>query len=224
MTTILKKIASLAIVGTIFAGASWADPKSEAYVEKNANIVLHTLNKPDLTDKDRTEQFNEYMNTFANMDKVARFAVGRYGRQFSEEEFQAYSDAFITYALAVYEVQLDRFRGEEIEVVGSVDLRPGDSVVKTRILAPSSGKKFNVEWRVRQDKNSDEFKVLDVALNIEGSQIWLAQEQQAQFVSLLDRSNGNAKILIERINAMTEKLRKEKELALGIDTTPINEG
>ncbi|WP_018997731.1 MlaC/ttg2D family ABC transporter substrate-binding protein [Hirschia maritima] len=210
---ILKKIATFTLAGALITSTAWADEKSEAYVEENANTVLNTLNQPDLTEADRTAQFNEYMNTFANMDKVARFAVGRYGRQFTKDEFEAYSDAFITYALAVYEVQLDRFRGEKIEVVGSVDLGPGDSVVKTKILAPNAGKKFNVEWRVRLDKNSNEYKVLDVALNIDGSQIWLAQEQQAQFVSLLDRSNGSAKVLIERINAMTAKLQREKELA-----------
>ncbi|ACT58071.1 MlaC/ttg2D family ABC transporter substrate-binding protein [Hirschia baltica] len=210
---ILKKITTIALATTMFVGAAWADANSEAFVEENANAVLHTLNQPELTEADRTAQFNLYMNTFADMDKVARFAVGRYGRQFSDAEFKAYSDAFITYALAVYEVQLDRFRGEEIEVVGSVDLRPGDSVVKTRILATNDNKKFNVEWRVLKDKDSANYQVLDVALNIEGSQIWLAQEQRAQFVSLLDRSNGNAEVLIERINSMTEKLKNEKELA-----------
>lgn len=211
--SILKKLVTLAIAGGIFASASFADEQSENFVQENANVVLHTLNQPELTQEERTAQFNEYMNEFANMDKVARFAVGRYGRQFSKEEFQAYSDAFITYALAVYEVQLDRFRGEEIEVVGSKDLRPGDSVVKTRILAPQSGKKFNVEWRVRQDKGTENYKVLDVALNIDGSQIWLAQEQQAQFVSLLDRSNGSADVLIERIQSMTNKLNSERDMA-----------
>ncbi len=220
--SILKKITTLALASTFIAGAAFADQKAEAYVEKNANIVLHTLNQPSLTREDRTAQFNSYMNTFADMDKVARFAVGRYGRQFTDAEFKAYSKAFITYALAVYEVQLDRFRGEEIEVVGSVDLRPGDSVVKTRILAPSSGKKFNVEWRVRQEKGADTYSVLDVALNIEGSQIWLAQEQQAQFVSLLDRSNGSVEALISRINEMTEKLNAEKDNASGGSSLNLN--
>jgi phospholipid transport system substrate-binding protein len=208
--SLTKKITACLASAMIFTSVSIADEQSEAYVEKNANHVLATLNQPDLTGEERTAQFNKFMNTFANMDKVARFAVGRYGRQFTKEEFAAYSNAFIEYALAVYEVQLDQFRGEDIEVVGSVDLRPGDSVVKTRILAPEAGKKYNVEWRVRQEKNSEEFKVLDVALNIDGSQIWLAQEQQAQFVAILDRSNGDVNALLDRISQMTEKLKKEK--------------
>lgn len=205
-----KKFTAVTVTAALLSSAAWADKKSEAYVEKNANYVLQTLNQPNLSEAERTEQFNRYMNKFANMDTVARFSVGRYARQFTPAEFEAYSDAFIKYALAVYEVQLDQFRGEKIDVLGSVDLRPGDSVVKTKILAPDAGKKYNVEWRVRQVANSDDYKVLDVALNIDGSQIWLGQEQQAQFVALLDRTNGDVNTLIARINEMTSKLEAEK--------------
>ncbi len=222
----MLKQASMWGAAAIFAGMSafsaYADEKSERYVETNANVVLQTLNQPKLSDSERTSQFNEFMHTFADMEKVARFAVGRYGRQFSAEDFERYSDVFVDYALAVYEAQLDQFRGEEIDVFDSVDLRPGDSVVKSKIKSADSGRDLVVEWRVRQEGASEEFKVLDVALNIEGSQIWLAQEQQAQFVALLDRSNGDVDVLIERINQMTNKLRADKAAGIVPDIQTTN--
>ena len=207
-----KLIKSIVVSTALLAGmtgAAFADTRSEAFVEENANAVLETLNQPTLSSEERTEKFNDYMNTFADVQKIARFVLGSYGRGLSEDEFDRYFSAFHTYSMAVYEVQLDQFRGEDIEVVGSVDLRDdgSDSVVQTTVHA--EGEDFTIEWRVRKQRDTEFYKVLDVALNLDGSQIWLAQEQRAQFVSLLDRSNGDIDTLITRINEMTTKLRTE---------------
>ena len=60
---------------------------------------------------------------------------------------------------------------------------------------------MSVRWRVL--KRNDGYQVVDVALNVNGNLIWLAIEQQAQFLSLLDRTNGSADALINRIERMT---------------------
>ena len=53
-------------------------------------------------------------------------------------------------------------------------------------------------------------QVVDVALNLDGNLIWLAIEQRAQFLALLDRSNGSAEALIDKIESMKRKLETEK--------------
>ncbi len=64
---------------------------------------------------------------------------------------------------------------------------------------------MNVRWRVL--KRNGEYQVVDVALNVNGNLIWLAIEQQAQFLSLLDRTNGSADALIRKIEQMTREVR-----------------
>ena len=194
---------------------AFADTASEIFVEKNANNVLATLNQPTLSDEERTQKFNKYMFEFSDIRRIARFVLGRHGRGLNKDEFSTYFDAFNSYALAVYEAQLDQFRGEEIEVVGSVDLRDdgSDSIVQTQLKSGRTGELMDVEWRVRKKRGTDLYRVLDVALNLDGSQIWLAREQQAQFVSVLDRANGDIDVLVTRINEMTEKLMEEKKSA-----------
>ncbi|MEM8920963.1 MAG: ABC transporter substrate-binding protein [Pseudomonadota bacterium] len=213
----ISRVVAASIAAVSLAGAALADARAEAFVEENAKNVLQTLSSPDLTSAERTSVFSDYMNQFADIPRVARFAVGRYGRQMSAEEFDAYFEAFTEYAMAVYEVQLDQYRGETINVTGSIDLKPGDVVVKSQIPDMDTGDVLNIEWRVRQDKNNpDAYKVLDVAVNLEGSQIWLAQEQRAQFVAILDRANGDVNELINRIHGMTQKLRESEEA--GVET------
>ncbi|WP_233355913.1 MlaC/ttg2D family ABC transporter substrate-binding protein [Henriciella aquimarina] len=184
-----------------------ADAKTEQFVKQNANEVLNSLNNPSLSADERTALFSDYMEEFADLNAVSKFVIGKYARRFTDEEMKRYQHAFRTYALAVYENELDAYRGEEVVVQGSTDRTPRDSIVDTTIER-SDGKAMSVRWRVLD--RGGEYQVVDVALDIDGNLIWLAIEQQAQFLALLDRTNGSAQALIDKINGMTAKLESER--------------
>ena len=193
---------ALAISGLVSLPAV-AGPETEAYVQQNASEVLSALNDPSLTSSERTAKFNAYMDEFTDMIAVSNFAIGKYARRFNEEELARYRTAFRTYALAVYEYQLDAYRGEAVVVRNSVDRSEKDSIVNT-VIKRQDGQDMDVRWRVLT--RNGEYQVVDVALNIDGNLIWLAIEQRAQFLSLLDRSNGSAEALIAKIESMTAEL------------------
>ena len=187
--------------------AAFADAKTEAYVQKNASEVLAALNDPSLSANERTAKFNAYMDQFTDMVAVSNFAIGKYARRFTPEELERYRSAFRTYALAVYEHELDAYRGEAVVVKDSVDRSETDSIVNT-VIKRNDGKDMDVRWRVLTREG--EYQVVDVALNLDGNLIWLAIEQRAQFLALLDRSNGSADVLIDKINSMTSDLEARK--------------
>ena len=186
------------------ASPVFADAKTEAFVEENANEVLEALNDPSLSREERTELFSEYMEEFADFNAVSRFVIGRYANRFTPQELSRFQSAFRNYALAVYENELDAYRGEQVVVDRSIDRTANDSIVDTRIPR-ADGQEMNVRWRVL--KRNGEYQVVDVALNVNGNLIWLAIEQQAQFLSLLDRTNGSADALIRKIEQMTREVR-----------------
>lgn len=186
------------------AAPAFADARTEAYVQKNAGDVLKSLNNPDLSATERTATFSKYMDTFTDLDAVSNFVIGKYSRRFTDAELTRYRKAFRTYALAVYEFQLDSYRGETVVVKNSVDRSETDSIVNT-VIKRKDGKDMDVRWRV-QGKDGD-YQVIDVALNLGGNLIWLAIEQRAQFIALLDRSNGSADTLIKKIDSMTAELK-----------------
>lgn len=222
--SITTRLAATAAGAAMLAGAAFADARTEAYVEENANEVLRTLNDPSLDAEDRTEAFSRYMDQFTDLDAVSNFVIGRYARQFSEAELADYRQAFRTYALAVYENELDRYRGESVEVIGSFDRTPRDSIVNTRIPR-EGGPAMDVRWRVLN--RGGEYQVVDVALNIEGNLIWLAIEQRAQFLALLDRTNGSSDALIAKIREMTDTLESKRDFESsfdGLDTASENTG
>lgn len=184
-----------------------ADAKTEAFVEKNANDVLDALNNPSLSQDERTALFSRYMEEFADINAVSRFVIGKYANRFSSEDLQRYQQAFRTYALAVYENELDDYRGNEVIVKGSTDRTPTDSIVDTSIPR-QDGKAMNVRWRVL--KRNGQYQVVDVALNIDGNLIWLAINQQDQFLSILDQSNGSANALISKLESMTRQVQSSR--------------
>ncbi|MAN72483.1 MAG: toluene tolerance protein [Henriciella sp.] len=197
------KIARHLIAAAALAAAAspaFADASTEAFVEDNANEVLESLNDPSLSRDERTALFSRYMDEFADIEAVSRFVIGKYANRFTPEEFERFQAAFKKYALAVYENELDAYRGNEVIVEGSTDRTPRDSIVDTKIPR-ADGQEMSVRWRVL--KRNDGYQVVDVALNVNGNLIWLAIEQQAQFLSLLDRTNGSVDALINRIERMT---------------------
>lgn len=199
--------AILAATLSVSALPAFADAKTEAYVKKNANEVLSTLNNPALSAKERTAKFSEYMDQFADFDAISNFVIGKYSRRFSQDELTRYRTAFRNYAMAVYENELDAYRGEVVTVRNSVDRSPTDSIVNT-VIKRQDGRDMDVRWRV-QGKEGD-YQVVDVALNLDGNLIWLAIEQRAQFIALLDQNNGSADVLINKINSMTADIKTRK--------------
>jgi phospholipid transport system substrate-binding protein len=205
----IRILAAAAVLGC--APAAFADKKSEAYVEAKANEVLMVLNDKTLTDVQREAKFSQYMNQFAHMPSIARRVLGAQGRSLSEAEFNRYFDIFQTYAMEVYEVHLDQFRGKAIKVNGSKDEDARRSTVESTIVSSQTGKDTKVYWDVLASQDGKTYRVRDVGIDLGGSVLWLAQEQQAQFESFLDRNNGDIDKLIGRIKQMLADMDARKK-------------
>ncbi len=211
------KVMQVLAIGAMLANApaAMADKKSEAYVETQANAVLKVLNDKSLTADARSAKFGDYMHKFAYLPDIARRVLGAQGRALSQADFDRYYLTFEEYATAVYEAQLDEFRGEAIKVTGSVDPTPRRSQVNTLIKSTQSGKDIPVVWDVLQSQDGQTYRVRDVGINLDGSVIWLAQDQQAQFEAFLDRNNGDINKLIVKIKTMIADMGVRKKAGSG---------
>jgi phospholipid transport system substrate-binding protein len=206
-----KHVLAVAALMAVAAPAAFADKKAEAYVQVKADEVLQVLNDKSLTVDARAAKFERYMNEFAHMPSIARRVLGAQGRNLSDADFDRYYKIFETYAMEVYEVHLDQFRGEAIKVLGSRDADARRSTVESLIKSSQTGKDIKVYWDVLMSQDGKSYRVRDVGLDLGGSVLWLAQEQQAQFESVLDRNNGKVDKLIERINQMLADMEQRKK-------------
>jgi phospholipid transport system substrate-binding protein len=142
-------------------------------------------------------------NAFAN------FVLGRYSAQLRSDRAlrTEWTRTFQDYAIAVYEDRLGRFSGSEIRVTGSTERRAGEDVIVISEIAPrDGGRAMRVQWRLLRSGSA--WKVVDVSLVLDGNEIWLAQQQQREFLAELDRSNGDIRALMTDIRGMTTAMRQ----------------
>ena len=205
-------------LGLIIAASTpaWADANSERFVQTNAALVLETLADPTLDTAGRTEKFSEYMKRFSDQRRIAYFVLGKYRKRFTKDELARFRDAFDTYSLTTYETQFDQYRGGDIQVTGSQESRDGKySIVNTVVSGPND-ERLDVRWRLLV--TPDDYQIVDVGLNLDGNLLWLAIEQRAQFINLLDNTNGSADALIAKLEELTARLR---EGASGAETSTL---
>lgn len=181
---------------------------AEQYVQTNASSALQTLANGAMSATERRQNFDRLMTQFADMPRIATFVLGRYSTQLrADPTLRAeWQSVFQDYAIAVYEDRLQRFSGATLRVTGSTERIAGRDVIVQSQLVPVSGEQpTTVQWRLL--RSGDVWKVVDVSLVLEGNQIWLAQQQQRDFLAALDRSNGDLRGLIAEVRQLTVSMR-----------------
>jgi phospholipid transport system substrate-binding protein len=182
---------------------------AEAYVQENATDALAALGNRSMSATQRRQTFNTLVAQFSDMPRIANFVLGRYSAQLRSDPAlrTEWTRTFQDYSIAVYEDRLGRFSGSAIHVVGSTERRAGEDVIVISELQPrDGGRAIRVQWRLL--RSGAAWKVVDVSLVLDGNEIWLAQQQQREFLAQLDRSNGDIRALMGDIREMTASMRQ----------------
>jgi phospholipid transport system substrate-binding protein len=192
---------------TTTPAAAARNTEAEQYVQANASQALEMLSNRASADA-RQQAFERLMTQFADVPRIATFVLGRYAGQLRSDPAlrSEWMAVFQDYSNAVYEDQLDRYRGNAIRITGSIERVPGRDVVVQSVVAPrGQSRPLPVQWRILRSGNV--WKVVDVSLVLEGNEVWLAQQQQRDFLAQLDRSNGDIRVLIASVRRATAQMR-----------------
>jgi phospholipid transport system substrate-binding protein len=181
---------------------------AEAYVQQSAQAALGALSNRQASATSRQQTFYTLMSQFADMPRVANYVLGRYGAQLRTDAAlrTEWTRTFQDYAIAVYEDQLDSYSNSTLRVIGSTERTPGQDVIVISEMTPRGGARpLRVQWRVL--RSGQAWKAVDVSLVFEGNEVWLAQQQQRDFLAALDRNNGDIRALMGDIREMTQRMR-----------------
>jgi phospholipid transport system substrate-binding protein len=183
---------------------------AEQYVQEHASAALRTLGDRSLSLAERRRTFDQLMARFADMPRIANFVLGRYGAQLRADPAlrSEWQRTFEDYSVAVYEARLAALNGSAIRVTDSIERVPGrDVIVISEIQPRTGGRALPVQWRLLRSGNV--WKVVDVSLILDGNQIWLAQQQQSEFLAVLGRNNGDIRVLMGDLRQSTASLRQQ---------------
>jgi phospholipid transport system substrate-binding protein len=175
------------------AGAD-AEIFAQRLIDEGVGILRKT------SDPMRRTKFREFVLRYADARKAALFTLGNYRRGASEADLDAFILAFTEYATAVYESRLDRYKGETLKVVGSIDNKPGDVTVNMIVVDPNARNPLRVAFRLLGANGNYRF----VDIQVEG--IWLSVDQRDQFTAFLAQNNGSIPRLTAHLRSQAQQI------------------
>lgn len=193
---VLVAFAALLAFGT--TTSAYANPDAESLTQHLIDQGVQILRASN--DPQRKTKFRDFITQYADVRKTARFTLGNYARSSAPADVDAFVDAFKDYAIAIYEAQLEKYKGESLKVVGSLDNKPGDYIVKTIVDGPSKDP-LRIDFRL-SGANS-QYKFYDIS--VEGA--WLAISQQEQFKTFLEQNRGSVPALTADLKTRTVKIQ-----------------
>jgi phospholipid transport system substrate-binding protein len=192
-----------------------ADTKgAEQFVQQNIDKGYAILNNASLSSAQKTEQFRTFLLSITDFKRIATFTLGQYTRQANQADTDAFVKAFQNFASAVYEHNLNKYKGQTMKVTGSQERAADDIVVNAQVVDTGSSANsdaIRVAFRVRKN---DQGGNIITDLQVEGA--WLAINQRADFTSYLQQHGG-------KVPALTQELvRQADEIRSGTDPDSIN--
>lgn len=191
-------LAFVMLVSVVTASATVAGPDAEAFTQRLIDQGVQILGNT--ADPQRKPKFREFITQYADVRKTARFTLGNYARTAAPGDVDVFVDAFKDYAIAIYESQLDKYKGEALKVTGSIQNKPGDFIVKTIVTGGTGKEPMRIDFRLAGGNGA--YKFYDIS--VEGA--WLGISQQEQFKSFLEQNKGSVPALTNDLRERTKRI------------------
>ncbi|MDO5605268.1 MAG: ABC transporter substrate-binding protein [Paracoccus sp. (in: a-proteobacteria)] len=160
--------------------------EARALIQTSLNEVYAVINSGQ-PPAQMYKQFEAIFARYADVDTIARSALGPTARQISPQQFAAYRDAFRGYIGRKYGARFREFIGSQIEVT---EARPEKSFFVVTSIARLQGRApMRVDWHVSdRSGQSKYFNIIIEGVNM------LASER-TEMAAMLSRSRGDVAAL-----------------------------
>ena len=148
----------------------------------------------------KTKKLSEMALKTVDIKGVAYYSIGKYRKNFNEEQLNEYLSLFEKYFLKSFTSRLTDYSDPKIDVIGTEVLNPKYTIVKSVLLATDKKPEVKIEWRV-YTKNPDKPLIRD--LIIEG--LSLARTQKEEFASVIESNNGDVTKLFDTLKEFVAK-------------------
>jgi phospholipid transport system substrate-binding protein len=176
-----------------------AASEAEAFVRTNIDKSYEILNRGG---PNRLVEFRTQLLAMVDAKRVAMFTLGQYARDASQSDLERFVASFTDLLTGVYLRGLDTYRGQSLDVTGSMERAPGDVIVN--VVAgnrDNPGSRVHLDFRVRRQAES---KMVVTDLQVEG--VWLAITQREQFTAYLQQHHGDIASLSSDIEKRATQL------------------
>ena len=188
---------SLELPAQSAAMAQDSGDKPAQFIQGLADEAIAVLRGSKGSLDEREKRLHAFLKDDFAMEKIGRFAAGKFWRQMSTDQQQQYQQLFEKWILKTYSIKFGGYSGETMHVLKTIKAGQTDVFVRTKINS-SSGRAIKVDWRVRNIKNN--YKIIDVV--VEG--VSMLVTQKAEFGAVLRQRgiDGLIRILQSQLDRM----------------------
>ena len=190
-----------ALIAFLSSNNAWADDSKQAgeYINNiNTKIIAIASNK-NVSDIKRRDQLIIFIDGIVDSDWIAKFVLAKHYRSATDVQKEQFKNLYRQFLINTYAPKFNSFGDQRFEVKG-VTNQDKYYVVKC-VFYPKNSANVLVDFRIRKNPDSADFKVLDIV--IEG--ISLIETQRSEFGSAIAAS-GLDKFLVD----LDERVKKLK--------------
>lgn len=174
---------SIAAIAAGIPSAALARATAQSYAVSLGEQVIR-LTSSGISDAALKKRFVSLFTRTANIDAVARFALGKYVRRLPRELWPTYRRLVLIYITNLLVWYRKELAAQRIVAKGRVTRQGRWLTVPTQLVFPN-GSTSTVKWRILDA--GGRYHVGDV--NIMG--IWLSLRMRDKFVAILNKSGGD---------------------------------
>ncbi|MDD9917049.1 MAG: ABC transporter substrate-binding protein [Rhodospirillaceae bacterium] len=155
----------LTIIATTWAGApaNATVGSSTAFVESLGEAVVAILEDPSLSPAERIDRYSTEFEKAFDWDRISAFAIGRYQRGVTRNQFNAYRDLFAQHMMKIYAEKFASYSGERFLVKGERKFGRGGSEVTAILQGGAESEPVKLAFKLVQ--TGDTQRIYDVVIN-----------------------------------------------------------
>ena len=177
-------MSAMALAIALPSPALAADAKEQAalaLVKKIGDEAVRTLADASLSDAQKRDKFEKFLDDSFDMNRIGRFVLGQAWRNATDTQREEFLKVFRDFMVASYSDKIGSYSGEDLQIKDATSLNDKESLVHSTIVRPD-GPPIKLDWRVRKTDSGE--KIVDVI--IEG--ISMAQTHRSEFASVVSQS------------------------------------
>lgn len=198
----MKKYLCLLILGLFAASGARAEEASSprAFAEQLADQIMKevVLSKNPMPEKQAA--FRRVFLEATNIRTIARFTLGRYYKNASEEQREAFIQAFTDNVILTWTERFSSYAGEQIRFKDTRQDK-NDFYVNSTLDIPNTENDIEIIWRI-SNKNG---RMQLVDLVVEG--VSMIMSYRNEYASVLQQSGGDVQTLINMLTNKNKALR-----------------
>ena len=197
---ILSLFATVVILGLPAQSVASAEDQTgqpALFIQGLADEAISVLRDQGGSLDEREKKFRAVLRDDFAMEKIGRFAAGKFWREMSDEQKTQYQTLFEEWILKTYSIRFGGYAGETVNVQKTIKAGQSDVFVRTQITN-SNGRALKVDWRVR--RIDDRLKIIDVV--VEGVSMLVTQKAEFNAVLRQRGVDGLIDILRSQLDRM----------------------